>query len=307
MKKVVLSILLSLVVILPMNVKALSVEKNNIIMEKGTKNTVNLYTNTEQEIKEVTFTLVFTTYDVSANFNVNPIYLDTNPGGVTHTIVFETPVTGEINLGTIPINTATNAKVNTGLININAATATTVNDEKIQLKSQTITVTVGKLEKEEPKEEIKETSKEETKKEEEKKETPKDEKQTEEVKPNLLEKIDSKIVKIELIDGVYEYTVNIKKDIENLDLYPIVKDEKTKIDITTQKISEFKDNYIIIKAKNGDLEEEYKIKVNILEVEEIEIDNEEFEATYNYKGKWIILMVVLSITLVVGLMLNKKN
>ena len=44
-----------------------------------------------------------------------------------------------------------------------------------------------------------------------------------------------------------------------------------------------------------------------MQVEEIEIDDSEFESTYRYKGKWIVLIVILSVTVFVGLVLTKKK
>lgn len=296
MKKIIQLLVLSLVVILPINVKALSVDKNNLTIEKGKSETIELYANVENEITEIQFTMVYTTYDVPAYFNIEAGLTDTNPNGISHKIIFSNPVSGKIKLGSIKTNVVNNPKVTAGTINIHSGKATTINNETINLNAQTINVTIGK--------ELVEPVIEQNNNNE---ETPK--KETEEPKKtNLLDKIESEIVKIELKENVYEYKINIKKDIEELDLKPIAKDEKYKVEITTQKISELKDNQIIITVKDGDNSEEYKIKVNTLnDIEEIEIDEEEFESTYKYKGKWIITIIILVVVLFVGLLLTKKK
>ena len=122
------------------------------------------------------------------------------------------------------------------------------------------------------------------------------------------------IVKIDLQKDVYEYTVKIKENIKELDLKVIAKDENYKVEITSQKISELKDNKIIITVKDGDNKEEYIVKVDIEKEKEkekgnkdIEIDKDEFKSSYKYKGKWITLIGIMSVVLVVGLFLTKKK
>lgn len=320
MKKIIKLLVLMLIVILPINVKAMSVDKNNLTIETGKSETIGIYAEVDTEVTEIQFTMVYTTYDVPAYFNIESGLTDTNPNGISHKIIFSNPVSGKIKLGTIKTNVVNNPKVIAGTINIHSAKAITSNNETINLNAQTINVTIGK---EMPKEEIepdnnldKETNntnnnnntdnnKETPKKEEVNK---KEETKTENKKTNLLKNIESEIVKINLKENVYEYKVNIKEDIEELDLKPIAKEENYKVEVSSQKISELKDNKIIITVKDGDNSEEYIIKVNRLnKVEKIEIDEEEFESTYKYKGKWITMIVVLSGVLFVGLLLTKKK
>lgn len=289
MKKLFLLLFLSIVIIMPINVYALSVDKNNLTIEKGDSQPIGLYANVSDEVNEIDFTLVYSTYDIPAYFSIEPGLTDTNPNGINHKIVFSEPVTGNIKLGTIRINVVYNPKDYVGTINIHSGKAITTSGETIQLKAQTINANVNVKEEDNTQTNIDTTT------------------NTKEEKTRLLEKIESNIVKIELKDDIYEYTVNIKEDIDELDLKPIAKDDKYKIDITTQKIKELKDNQIIIKVKDGDNTEEYKIKVNVLEVNKVEIDEDEFKSTYKYKGKWITLIVLLSVVLVVGVILNKKK
>lgn len=293
MKKNILLLFLLLIVILPLNVDALSVDKNNLTIAKGEDDSVSLYANVEAEVTEISFTLVYTTYDVPAYFNLEPGLTDKNPNGISHKIIFSNPVSGKIKLGTIDIDVVNNPKESYGTINIHSGKATT-NNGTVNLNAQTINVTIGKKE---------ENTTPTTTTEE-----PKDEKPKEE-KKNLLDKIESEIVNIKLKENVYEYTVKIKEDIEELDLKPIAKDEDYKIEITSQKIKELEDNKIVIKVIDGDNTEEYIVKVNkeSNKIEDIEIDNEEFESSYKYKGKWITVIIIMSVVLVIGLVLTKKK
>lgn len=281
MKKRILLVYLLLILILPSNVKALSLDKNDIILANGTNKNIDLYANVDTEVSEISFTLTYTTYDIPAYLNLEQGLTDTNPNGITHKIIFSNPVSGKIKLGSVRVDIVSNPKVNAGTININAASATTTNGTKVNLNAQTLNVTIG-----EPVEEP-----------------------TVEKKTNLLDKIESKIVKVNLEKDVYEYTVKIKEDIKELDLKAIAKDENYKVEISSQKISELKDNKIIITVKDGDNKEEYIVKVDVEKEKEnkkIETDEEEFESTYKYKGKWITLIVIMSVVLVVGLFLTKK-
>lgn len=286
MKKIISLLIISLVIIIPLKVKALSVDKNNLTIEKNNSETIGLYTEVNSEITELQFTLVYTTYDVPANFNIEAGLTDTNPNGIVHKIIFSSPVSGKIKLGNIKINVVNNPKVTAGTINIHSGKAITTNGETINLDSQTINVKIGTPENDNVNQKKEEPVK----------------------KTNLLDRIESKIVKINLKDNVYEYKVNIKEDIEELDLKPVPKDEDYKVEITTQKIKELTDNQIIITVKDGDNTEKYKIKVNIIKNnKDIDIDKEEFIPTFKYKGKWITIIVILSISLFIGLLLIKKK
>ena len=282
MKMIVLTIFFLLVITLPINVQALIIDNNNLTIEKGNSNTISLSTNTNVEISSLQFALVYTSYDVPAYFKLEDGLTETNPNGIVHKINFTNPVSGNIKLGTIKIDVVANPKITASSINIHSAKAITTNGETINLKSQTINVTIG-------------TPKETTNKEE-----------KTEVK-NLLERIESNLVNIELKEDIYEYEVNIKEDIEELDLKPIVKDEKYKVEISNQKINELENNQIVITVSNEDYKEEYKITVSKMEIEEVEIDEEVFESTYNYKGKWIFIIIIMSLALFVGLFMIKKK
>lgn len=308
MKRIILLLFLTLI-LLPLNVKALSVSESNIIIDKGNSKTVDLYAEVDTEVTEISFTMVYTSYDVPASFSAET-GLNEQLSGNTHTIILATPTSGKIKLGTVKINAINNPTGTAGTINIHGAKATDVEGQNITLDTKIIDVTIKK---EEITEETPDTPdntapnvQEETPqiKEEPKKEI-KDEKEEETQKLNLLEKIESSKVNIKLKDGVYEYTVKIKEDVKELDLKPIVKDEKYKVEITSQKINELKNNQIIITVKDEKITEEYKINVKI--AKNVEIDDTKFKTTYKYKGKWITTIIVLSIVLLSGLLLTKKK
>lgn len=281
MKKIIQLLIITLIIFLPVETKALSVDKNNLTIEKGKNEIVSLYAEVESEITEIQFTMVYTTYDIPAYYNVEAGLTDANPNGISHKIIFSNPVSGKIKLGSINTNVVNNPKVTAGSINIHSAKATTTNNTVINLDAQTINVTIG-----EKKVEIIE----------------------EPPKKNLLDRIESEIVKIEIKEDIYEYKVNIKDDIEELDLKAVPKDETYQVEISNQKISELQDNKIIITIKTENNTEEYIVKVNKLnKVEDIEIDKEEFAPTYKYKGKWVIIIIILSVILFIGLVLTKKK
>lgn len=281
MKRKILTVLL-LMILLPVNVYALDIDnKNELTIESGKNETINLTTNVDYEVKEIKFTLVYTTYDIPAYFNVASGLTDSNPNGIVHKISFNEPVSGEIDLGTISVKVVNYPTVNNGTITLHSASATTTDGEVITLKSQTINVNIGTKQ-----EKVEEVKKVETK--------------------NMLDKIESDIVKINIKEDVYEYTVKIKDSIKELDLKPIAKDSNYKVEISNQKIDEIKDNKITIKVSNEDVSEEYIINIKQIKSEEVKIDKEESNTEYKYKGKWVVMIIILSVVLFIGIVLMKK-
>lgn len=285
-KRIKYLFIIFLLLVASTKVQALEVSKNDLTLEKGGHENIELYVNTENNITQVDFTLVFSTYDIPANFFPADGLSDGNPNGIKHSITFSEAKTGKILLGSISISVRNNATDKSGTVNIHTASAKTETGETINLKVQNINVKVGtpQVTAEKPKEEI---------------------------DKNLLDKIESNLVKIELKKDVFEYNVDIKEGLEELDLKPVAKDSKSKIDISTQKISELKDKSIIITVKNDDVEQKYIIKVNVKEntkkESNIEVDKEEFKADKSYKGKWIIMIVILGVIFVANLFINKKK
>lgn len=291
MKKNIKYLFIIFLLLLGVNkVDALSLSKTDITIEKGTSDTVELYANVEENVTSVDFTLVFSTYDVPAYFTVNPEYTDGNPNGIKHNINFDEPVTGKILLGTIRISPKSNPTVGGGTVSIHTGSAKNEVGENITLNAQNLNITIG-TPTEEPVEENNDKDNDK-----------------EPVDTNLLDKIESKIVKINLKKDIFEYTINIESDIKELDLKPIAKDQKTQVEITTQKIEELVNNEIIITTKNGDVEQKYTIKVSKTKEEiKTEIDNEEFKSDNSYKTKWIITIIIFGVLFIVGLGLTKKS
>ena len=110
----VLIIVLSLGII---NVKAISLDKTDVSIQKGGVENVNISLNTTEEITSVDFSLIFSTYDLPAKFVVNSLYSGTI-NGINNKVSFIEPVSGSINLGSVEISAGLNAQKTTGYINI---------------------------------------------------------------------------------------------------------------------------------------------------------------------------------------------
>lgn len=273
------------------SVYALSVSKNDITIEKGGSERIELYANVEADIKRVDFTLVFSTYDIPAAFIANSALIDTNPDGITHSVTLPEAKSGKILLGTVDITSKQDATVTAGSVSIHTASAITTSDEKVSLNPQTINIKLGTPEPT-PTEKPSEPSK--------------PSESSGEVDKGLLAKIESKLVDIELKKNTFTYTVELKDNkITELDLKPIAKDDKTKVEITTQKIKELKNNKIIITATNGDTKQTYSIRIK--RKNDVVIDKGEFKADKSYKTKWIIMSVILLIALAGSIILTKKK
>lgn len=260
-------------------VSALSVDSTELTVAKGEKSTVNVYADLKEETTKVSFSLVYTTYDVPATFKVEEgITLKTNT--TKNTLTFSEAQKGQVKLGTIEISILKSAKANKGTIRLNSATATSKSGNISKLDPVELTVTIG-------------TSTNNS---------------TSVKESNLLKGITSKIVNIDLKDNVYTYEVNVKEDVKELDLVAVPKDEKSKVVISSQKISELKDGKITINVTSpSNTKEEYTVKVNVLKTDKVEIDKEEFKADSSYKGKWVVVIIVSVVALLFGFTLSKKE
>lgn len=261
---------------------ALTVSDSNITMSPGTSKEVELSTTTEVEVSRVEFTLVYSTYDVPANFVVNNIYTDGNPNGIKHIINFDTPVSGTIKLGTVKINTVNSPRETTGTINIHSAKAITATGETINLNSQNINVTIGDA---------------------------KDEPANDDYDKNLLKEIKSDKVRIELVKDTFDYEITIDKDLEELDLEPIAINDNYKITTSTQKISDLEDNKITITVEDNDKHTvTYNIKVNILkDIKDATIDKNTYKEKNTYQGKWLLAIIIFGVALFISLIFTKKG
>mgnify|MGYP007094023179 FL=1 len=260
-------------------VSALSVDNTELTVAKGEKSTVNVYADLKEETTKVSFSLVYTTYDVPATFKAEEgITLKTNT--TKNTLTFSEAQKGQVKLGTIEISILKSAKANKGTIRLNSATATSKSGNISKLDPVELTVTIG-------------TSTNNS---------------TSVKESNLLKGITSKIVNIDLKDNVYTYEVNVKEDVKELDLVAVPKDEKSKVVISSQKISDLKDGKITINVTSpSNTKEEYTVKVNVLKTDKVEIDKEEFKADSSYKGKWIVVIIVSVVALLFGFTLSKKE
>ena len=263
------------------NVYALSVSKNNLTIDSGKSASVKLYANTSVNVNKIDFTFVFTTYDIAAEFIVDSKYTD-NISGIHHSITLDKPMSGEILLGTVNINVKDNPKDLSGIINVHTASAKS-DDDIINLKNQVINVKVNNL------------------------------KASNDLEDNdklLLQKIDSKITKIDIKDNIFEYDAFIDDDILELDLVATPKDKNSKVDISSQKISELNDNKIIITVTNSDKKQEYIINIKINRKEEnkiIPIDNSQYVSDNGYKKKWSIILLGTIIILSISFLFMKKR
>lgn len=260
-------------------VSALSVDSTELTVAKGEKSTVNVYADLKEETTKVSFSLVYTTYDVPATFKAEEgITLKTNT--TKNTLTFSEAQKGQVKLGTIEISILKSAKANKGTIRLNSATATSKSGNISKLDPVELTVTIG-------------TSTNNS---------------TSVKESNLLKGITSKIVNIDLKDNVYTYEVNVKEDVKELDLVAVPKDEKSKVVISSQKISELKDGKIIINVTSpSNTKEEYTVKVNVLKTNKVEIDKEKFKADSSYKGKWVVIIIVSVVALLFGFTISKKE
>lgn len=272
-------------------VSALSVSEDNIVLNTGEDKTIDLYANVNEDVTSVTFTLVYSTYDIPAYFTVNSAYTDTNPDGIKHTINFSEPVTGKVKLGSIYIKPKSDPNDTSGTINIHSANAVGLNDNQINLKNLNINIKINKI-----------VTPPEPNKDE-----PVD--NQEEKTYNLLKSVDSEIIKLVIKENVFEYKVNVKKDIDELDLKPVAINDNYQVEISNQKVSELTDGLIVIKVTDDNSHtQEYKIQVNVLEdTKDIQIDDSNFKEKNIYKGKWIATIVILIIILVLGAIFSKKK
>ena len=283
MKKIIVVLLFTF--LFPLQVKALSVSNNNLTMEKGSEEYIDLYVTTDKQISSLSFGLSFSTYDITGVLVLENGLSETT-SGITHNITFNEPITGDYKLGRIKINTVSEPSVLQGTINLSSAKAIDTDNNEVSLSYQDIIVKINETIVEMPK------------------------------KPKL-NGIESDIVNIDFKEDRYEYEFNIKEDIKKLDLNPIV-DDDFKVSMSSQKVSELKDNTITINVSNNNESVEYKVKVNVLkedeepkeekeEVKEETVKNDEVVEEYHYKGKWIVIIIGLLGMLFLGALINNKS
>ena len=243
-------------------VDALSVDKSEVSLVRGGNISLTLKENFTSKISKIEFNLVYSNKDIKGSFNSNSGIDDNN--GIKHSISYSKPISGEVDIGTININVSNDINSFSGKVSLVSAKAITVDGNSIDLDGPIINVRVE--------EDVSDSASSDK---------------------DLLERIDSKLVKINLESGVYEYNVLVNNDIKELDLEPVAKDNKTSINISSQKLISGKDNKITIDVSKGSILQSYIINVNY--EEPLEIDQSKFTANNNYKNKWLILMGVFGI------------
>ena len=281
-KLIILSI--TLFIITP-RVFALSVSEANVTIPPGGGKSIELSTTSDEPLTSIEFTLVYTTYDIPANFIVNNNYTDSSPNGIKHKVNFTNALSGKIVLGTVDIRVVNNPKDTVGTINIHSAKGYTESGEVINLDSQNINVKIG----------------EDTE--------PTTTNTTEKFDKNALKEIKSEKVKIELKKDTFDYTVTIPKDLEELDLTPVATNDNYKIEVSNQKINELTDNTITITVSdNQGNSSTYNIKVNKLkDIEKVEIDKSDNLPKNTYTSKWLIAIIFFGVIFFFGLILTKKG
>lgn len=243
-------------------VDALSVDKSEVSLVRGGNISLTLKENFTSKISKIEFNLVYSNKDIKGSFNSNSGIDDNN--GIKHSISYSKPISGEVDIGTININVSNDINSFSGKVSLVSAKAITVDGNSIDLDGPIINVRVE--------EDVSDSASSDK---------------------DLLERIDSKLVKINLESGVYEYNVLVNNDIKELDLEPVAKDNKTSINISSQKLISGKDNKITIDVSKGSVLQSYIINVSY--EEPLEIDQSKFTANNNYKNKWLILMGVFGI------------
>lgn len=263
-------------------VDALSLSQNDTKIKAGENSSIELFANLSDEVQvnSIEFTLVYSTYDMPVAFRVSSDYVNVG-GGMNHKVNFNTPVSGKIKLGTINVNVVNNPKVTSGSATLSNVKAITVDGTTIQLNSQNININIGN-------EEIVDDST-----------------VTNESINNIIKSVDSNIVNIKIKENIFEYNIKVSKEIKELDLKPVLKDDSYNVEISTQKIDELTDNKIIITVKKDDFSEVYTFNVEL--VDDIKIDESKFISSFNYKSKWVTLIFVFSTLLVVSLIFVKRK
>lgn len=272
-----------MIFLININVYALNLSKNNVEIDKNSTGTVDLYANLTNESTSISFTMTYTSYDFIAKFNPSTEYSYTASLG-THNITFDTPKSGNTYLGTIDITSTENPSMTYAAVNLYSASSVTTEGETIGLESQNINI------------ELVENA------------VKTEETTTSKTDKNVLKEINSDLVDIEVVPDVFEYTIKIKSDIEELDLEAIPTNKKYKVSISNQKISELEDNKITISVKTDSEKVDYIINVEVVkDVEDIEIDTEKDKREKNYNKTWVTVIIVSSILIIFVLIFRKKD
>ena len=266
--KYLLILLLSFIFINKVN--ALSVDTTNITLNKGESKTIDVYENVDESVKNVSFSLVFTTYDVTAGFTVDSKYTDEAPSPINHNVILNGTDTGHIKIGTIEINASSNPKGNSGIVRIGGIEINvTINDI-----NEVNTVPTDNI-----------------------------------IDYNLLKEIKSDIVNINLKKDVFDYDIIVNNDITTLDLVPVPISSEYNVEISSQEVKDNSQIVIKVSNNKIEKEYKINVKVKSKsKYEDIYKDyvNEE-RKEFKYKYKIILAIILLLSIMFIGIILNRKK
>lgn len=298
-KKISLIIFTLIIMLVNCQVFALSLEKNEINIPAGEKKNIKLYADLPEDTVKVEFTLVFDSYDIPVYFSPTSGITDETPNGIKHTLILNDTSNGETLLGSIIARVVNNPNIIKAGADLHSANAYDQEGNKTQLNSQNLQVKIGENSEDNPGDDN-QTINEEPEKKPVKTETKKT--------YNLLEEIKSGDNTILIIDDVFEYELKVLNSVQELNLEVIPKDDKYKIEISSQVISELVDNKITITVTNGKEKQDYVVNLKIIkDTPDVIIDNTEFKASNGHKGFWVVVLITASIGLFAGAILLKNK
>lgn len=292
-KKVSLIIFTLILMLVNCQVFALSLEKNEINIPAGEKKNIKLYANLPEDTVKVEFTLVFDSYDIPVYFSPTAGITDETPNGIKHTLILNDTSSGETLLGSVIARVVNNPNIIKAGADLHSANAYDQEGNKTQLNSQNLQVKIG--------ENAEDNNDNQTPDE----ETPK----TESKKTyNLLEEIKNGDNTILIVDNVFDYELKVLDSVQELNLEVIPKNDKYKVEISNQTISELVDNKITITVTNGKEKQDYIINIKIIkDTPEVIIDDTEFKTNNSHKGFWVVILIIASVGLFAGVILIKNK
>jgi len=271
-------------------VLALNLDKNEIFLEAGKTKNVKLYAELPEDTVKVVFTLTFESYDIPVYFSPTNGITDETPNAIKHTLILEEASSGNTMLGSVISRVVNNPNVTGSKADIHSASAYDSEGNKTVLNAQTLYVTVGNDN----------DNNDEN--------TPKTDDKDEDKTYNLLDAIKNGDNTINVLDDVFEYEIRVLSSVEELALEAVPKDEKYKVEISNQKISELSDKKITITVTNGKEKQDYIVKVKIIkDTPKVEIDDSEFKKNNSHKVSWIIIALISSVGLFFGVVLSSKS
>jgi len=289
-KRIFMTTFILIILFTNSRVLALNLDKNEIFLEAGKTKNVKLYAELPEDTVKVVFTLTFESYDIPVYFSPTNGITDETPNAIKHTLILEEASSGNTMLGSVISRVVNNPNVTGSKADIHSASAYDSEGNKTVLNAQTLYVTVGNDN----------DNNDEN--------TPKTDDKDEDKTYNLLDAIKNGDNTINVLDDVFEYEIRVLSSVEELALEAVPKDEKYKVEISNQKISELSDKKITITVTNGKEKQDYIVKVKIIkDTPKVEIDDSEFKKNNSHKVSWIIIALISSVGLFFGVVLSSKS